>query len=492
MHGIVCGPTGSGKSSGVFVPNLIERTGVSAIVTEATAGDEQLDLFKKTAGFRQLAGQKIYKFSPGDLTSHRINPLQRVKTFDQAAQMASLIIRNTSNKPSFSDQIWETSETQLLTVLILHAISEKTHLGSIREWLCLGADGLAKMLLKSQFVKVRSEYEGFYNTSSEGFRNGVLSGLRQRLNLWVSPQIVALTETTDIDLENLPNELFTFYLSVSAHEERLKPLAALIFNFLLGLTLEMRFKHPLALFLALCVVVYAFFSTDVPKNIIDAGSAIWWTVLLVWIAWFVIMIQSKEATERENLLAPPWKKYACSCQIVFKKVKTVLKEASYGYGDEWRITTASTQNNKIVATLRPSDDASEGKPRKCFIKLTAQIDIADGGKSSILKLTFDEKSDGREAESYEIIREVTESIDNSLGGGEALTIPLVFQIQHRPEFPVILVALGLGLVGLQNIYSSVHQFNYWITHGFAAAQTEAVNESGQERYVDATFLEYGR
>ena len=39
-HALICGPTGAGKSSGFFIPNLLSRVGSSAIVTEATAGFE--------------------------------------------------------------------------------------------------------------------------------------------------------------------------------------------------------------------------------------------------------------------------------------------------------------------------------------------------------------------------------------------------------------------------------------------------------------------
>ncbi len=49
MHSIVCGRTGNGKSSTILIPNPIERTGTSAIVTEATAGSDDPDLFAKTA-----------------------------------------------------------------------------------------------------------------------------------------------------------------------------------------------------------------------------------------------------------------------------------------------------------------------------------------------------------------------------------------------------------------------------------------------------------
>jgi type IV secretory pathway TraG/TraD family ATPase VirD4 len=46
-HALVCGPTGSGKTSSIFVPNLLARFKSSAIVTEATAGNELPDCTAK-------------------------------------------------------------------------------------------------------------------------------------------------------------------------------------------------------------------------------------------------------------------------------------------------------------------------------------------------------------------------------------------------------------------------------------------------------------
>lgn len=249
MHATVCGPTGSGKSSTVYIPNLIERLAVSAIVTEATAGSEEPDLFKKTSGLRKVAGHKIYYFNPDDLRSTRINPIEHLKTYDEASHVASLIIQNTSGKHSSTDKIWEDSERQLLKSLILHAMGEKGTLADIRSWLREGPEKIGALLKNSTYTLAMKEFWGFFNNSSEGFRFGVISGLMQRLNLWVSPRIAALTEKTDLDIEALPDELFTFYFAVPAQKTELKPLSALIFNFILDLALQKKFKRPLALFL---------------------------------------------------------------------------------------------------------------------------------------------------------------------------------------------------------------------------------------------------
>jgi type IV secretory pathway TraG/TraD family ATPase VirD4 len=69
----------------------------------------------------------------------------------------------------------------------------------------------------------------------------------QRLGLWVNPRICALTETTDINLDTLPEQLFTFYLAVPAQKTHLKPVAALVFNFILEQALQRTFKRPLYL-----------------------------------------------------------------------------------------------------------------------------------------------------------------------------------------------------------------------------------------------------
>lgn len=247
-HAIVCGPTGSGKTTAVFIPNLIERLQSCAIVTEATAGAEPPDLYSKTAGYRWLAGkQHIYYFNPDDLRSDRINPIDAVTSYAKAQQLAQLIIENTTSKNNYGDDVWPKSEANLLAILVAHAASERKHLGFIRALLREGPDQLLPILSQSKVEEVRQEYRGFCNNSREGFKYGVFAGLMQRLGLWVNPRIVALTETTDFDLNDLPHQLFTFYLATPAQKTHLKPVAALIFNFILEQALEKEFDHPLFL-----------------------------------------------------------------------------------------------------------------------------------------------------------------------------------------------------------------------------------------------------
>jgi type IV secretion system protein VirD4 len=205
-------------------------------------------LYRQTAHFRQTqGGQKIYYFNPDDLHSDRINPIDLVSSIDQAQNVANLIVQNTSKKFSGGDPIWETSERHLLTALILHVAGEHGNLAMVRELMREGPGAMGEILHESNNQAAKDEYEAFFKNSTEGFRNGVTSGLMQRLNLWVNPRIAALTETTDIDLESLPQQLFTFYMAVPAQKTHLKPLSALVFNFILDQALQRHFAHPLFL-----------------------------------------------------------------------------------------------------------------------------------------------------------------------------------------------------------------------------------------------------
>lgn len=252
-HALVCGPTGTGKTTGIFVPNLIERVGVSAIVTEATGSKGRADLYQKTAGYRAANGHAIYCFNPDNLASDRINPLDRVNSYRDARRITEIIMQSTTLSSHRGDQTWDMAERLLLTALILHSVGEREegncNLGYVLKLLNRGAEKLEPILSESNIEEAREAYQGFLNNSTDAYRNLVAGGLITRLELWKDPRIKALTETTDIDFEAMADQLFTWYLATPADKPELKPLAALIFNIALDVIGNSKFKYGVALFL---------------------------------------------------------------------------------------------------------------------------------------------------------------------------------------------------------------------------------------------------
>ena len=260
-HALICGRTGVGKSRAFFIPQLIERVGTSMIVTEATPGYEAGELYSLTSGWRKMAGHKIYCFNPADPSSHRINPIDGIRNAPEelktqaAEKLADLVIMNGESSEQKTEQTWNRSEKLLLIPLLLHAAAgdpEQGHFGALRWLLLQGPDSLAKVLRRSPSEVAQMEFEGWMRLSGEtNFKYGVFSGLITKLNPWMTDQMIVLTEKTDIDLDAMANELFTFYIAVPSRSRDSKLIGSLMVNFLMDHILEIRrrMKYPITMLL---------------------------------------------------------------------------------------------------------------------------------------------------------------------------------------------------------------------------------------------------
>jgi type IV secretory pathway TraG/TraD family ATPase VirD4 len=247
-HALVCGPTGSGKTTGIFIPNLIERTDCSALVTEATGGKGMGDLYEKTSGWRRSQGHNVFYFNPDAPRSHRLNPLDSVNSYRQARRICEIIMQSTTLRTHRGDQSWELAERMLLTGLILHATgerrNERCHLGYVNEILNNGIGGVQKVIASTEIAQADMCFTRFLKSTTEGYRNLVLNGVMNRLDAWNTPQVAAATQYTDVHWQELLSQLWTIYLAVPAAKQELKPLMALVFNDLIEFIMGHQFVHP--------------------------------------------------------------------------------------------------------------------------------------------------------------------------------------------------------------------------------------------------------
>jgi type IV secretory pathway TraG/TraD family ATPase VirD4 len=261
-HALVCGRTGVGKSTGFFIPQLVERIGTSMIVTEATPGPEDGELYKLTSGWRKNAGHHIYCFNPSDMTSHRVNPLDRVRLapdelkMKRAAALADLIIMNGQSGEMRGDtKMWCDAERHLLVSIFLYAAAgdpKYANLGAVR-WLILkGPSELERLMRRCDSEIAQMEFEGWMRLSGEtNFKYGVFSGLNTRFTPFQTDQMVALMEETDIDLDALKSQLFTLYIAVNSRSSDSQLIGALLLNFVIDHLSEVRaeMKYPITMLL---------------------------------------------------------------------------------------------------------------------------------------------------------------------------------------------------------------------------------------------------
>jgi type IV secretory pathway TraG/TraD family ATPase VirD4 len=254
-HAVIQGPPGSGKSRTLIIPNLVERPGTSAIVTEVVSAEHRVPVvYEHTAGYRKSLGHQVYYINPSDLkNSTRFNPIDFITGVEDAIYYADLIITNTTMSNHFGDQIWTQSEKHLLTALLLYVWGlggkKKTteggnaNIGYIRALLRHGPQRLNEIIAGDGIPEAVHAFDEFIRNSSPNFRLGVFSGLIQRLNPWLNPKVAALTAVTDFDRETLKENLFTIYLAYPVNRRDFKPIMSLALNFFMQLPCRRDFVY---------------------------------------------------------------------------------------------------------------------------------------------------------------------------------------------------------------------------------------------------------
>lgn len=86
----------------------------------------------------------------------------------------------------------------------------------------------------------------------------------------------------------------------------------------------------------------------------DAGAGILPGLVLGILAAYPIFKSACE--ERAKFLHPDPREYKVPAKIAFAKIRGILAEISYNYGDKWHVVTADTQTGRITANLRFIDE----------------------------------------------------------------------------------------------------------------------------------------
>lgn len=234
---VVFGGSGSGKSTGLVIPNILHTSkhlGESIVVT-----DTKGELYNATAATLRSRGYDVWVLNLLDpRRSMRYNPLDFVQETKDAASLATTIIKNTTN-PNARDagDFWERAEHALLTALILYVketcAPEEQHLASVLEiGLSIGdnpeaMDALFKRLPRHSAA--RTAYR-IFDQSEDRTRSSILTGFGNRLRLWAEPEIQRLTAKTDIDLEQLgePGRKIALYILTPSYDSTFDMIPAMV------------------------------------------------------------------------------------------------------------------------------------------------------------------------------------------------------------------------------------------------------------------------
>nr|WP_162826743.1 type IV secretory system conjugative DNA transfer family protein [Pseudolabrys taiwanensis] len=199
-------PMGSGKTSGLVLPALLERSRRSIICT-----DPKGELLAIAGRWRARLGPVWRLDALHPETSHRLNPLDMIRVgthheADDAAMIADLLVLSESR-----EQHWDSSAKQLITALIRHTLHsfppELRTLSTIRELIANEGDSLVELLQSmAQSPLASVAEEGRVTLASLGTpeMTSVLKNAAKAMAFWSRDRVGGLlTSRSDFTLLNM-------------------------------------------------------------------------------------------------------------------------------------------------------------------------------------------------------------------------------------------------------------------------------------------------
>jgi len=165
---------------------------------------------------------------------------------------------------------------------------------------------------------------------------------------------------------------------------------------------------------------------------------------LVAAIWAAYPFFQRAQNDSFNLLHPGLTKYPVNVQVAFSKIRRILGESSYFYGDKWYVVTADTATNSIVADLRFHEEEtkmeSSGRGHfhsrqvrvQRYIRLNCNL-RPEGISESSIQMDFEVRVEGwNKRACNEIIAGLRQQIEEEIGPGQT-TKPEVLHV--IPQVP---------------------------------------------------------
>lgn len=175
----------------------------------------------------------------------------------------------------------------------------------------------------------------------------------------------------------------------------------------------------------------------------------------IWAAW-PFMHQAR--VQRYNFLHPVPREYKVPAKQAFARVRELLAETSYNFGDKWHVSGADTTSGRITADLRFTDEQihydmdARGQihTRKERLQrhLGIEIKICDTGRdTTLIYLDFAPNVEGAQFHACDSIATgLINSIERQIGPGVLIGDPADTRVPAPPWW--LLCLSGLALLAL--------------------------------------------
>ena len=172
----------------------------------------------------------------------------------------------------------------------------------------------------------------------------------------------------------------------------------------------------------------------------------------VWAAWPFF---HHGGVQRYNFLHPVPRRYKVPLKQAFSKVRDIITEKTYNYGDKWHVATADTTQRRITASLRFTEEEShiEGSSlsnihtRKERVQRLLELDVQmkeEPNDTTVVQFDFRPRVEGVAWYACDsIIAGITNSAEAALGPGTDAGNPADTALPAPPWWLLGVTALAI-------------------------------------------------
>ena len=231
---LVVGASGAGKTRGVVIPNIMQKTG-SYIIS-----DPKGSLYNKYKAELEEAGYEVKKLdfvNPED--SDHYNFFNYIHSTQDIVKIAHMLIYQEESSARHMDPFWDQAAQLLVQSIIAYLVEHKYAKCTLRE-LCnlitLCSMDEAAMDDRMNSLKRRNKESYAFDTyckfkaAADKTKASILITVNAKIGLYDIPELNSLTSTDDIDIPSIGQKKTAVFVVISDTDRSLDPLANLFFT----------------------------------------------------------------------------------------------------------------------------------------------------------------------------------------------------------------------------------------------------------------------
>ncbi len=175
----------------------------------------------------------------------------------------------------------------------------------------------------------------------------------------------------------------------------------------------------------------------------------------IWAAWPFF---HQGRVQRYNFLHPVPRRYKLPLKQAFSKVRQIITEKTYNYGDKWHVAIADTTQRRIKATLRFTEEElkvevdarGQVQTRKERVQRLLEMDVQmkeEPNDTTVVQFDFEPKVEGLVFNACDsIISEIVNDVEAALGPGTDVGNLLDTSLSAPPWWLLGVTAFGLSIL----------------------------------------------